>query len=115
MFDLVRAVFARWSGWNWTGTSNSGTLLQPVLGTIAGEALVGLAERESWDNAPAHRGEAFERDCYLLRLCSRWDWCRLMNLPGYSPECSTLDEAIWGWYESSLATGNLLTWEVDAE
>ena len=56
-----------------------------------------------WDNAPAHRGEAMRP--YLktpgLNL-------RLVNLPGYSPDCNA-DEAIWGWAREE-ATGNL-AWE----
>ena len=53
-----------------------------------------------WDNAPAHRGEAVRE--YLrtpgLNL-------RLVNLPGYRPDCNG-DEAIWGGARAE-ATGNL--------
>ncbi len=53
-----------------------------------------------WDNSPAHRGDVL-RACLAttgLRL-------RLVNLPGYSPDCNA-DEAIWNWVRQEV-TANL--------
>ena len=67
--------------------------------------LLQLSERPSgplnviWDNAPAHRGEAVREYLRTPGLA-----LRLVNLPGYSPDCNA-DEAVWGW-ASAEATGN---------
>ena len=53
-----------------------------------------------WDNAPAHRGEAMREYLRTPGL-----GLRLVNLPGYSPDCNG-DEAVWGWVREE-ATGNL--------
>ena len=47
--------------------------------------------RVSWDNAPAHRGEAVREYLRTPEL-----ELRLVNLPGYSPDFNA-DEAVWGW------------------
>ncbi len=79
------------------GNSNSETsaaFLRQLRGRQSGRLNV------TWDNAPAHRGEAVRE--YLrtpgLNL-------RLFNLPGYSPDFNA-DEAVWGWAREE-ATGNL--------
>ena len=54
----------------------------------------------TWDNAPAHRGEAMREYPRTPELN-----LRLVNLPGYSPDFNA-DEAIWGWAREE-ATGNL--------
>ena len=65
-----------------------------------------LRERRSsrlnvtWDNAPAHRGEAVRE--WLSKPGVN---LRLGNLPGYSPDFNA-DEAVWGWTREE-ATGNL--------
>ncbi len=67
--------------------------------------LLQLRERHSgplnviWDNAPAHRGEAVREYLRTPGLA-----LRLVNLPGYSPDCNA-DEAVWGWAREE-ATGN---------
>ncbi len=53
-----------------------------------------------WDNAPAHRGEAVREYLRMPGLN-----LRLVNLPGYRPDCNG-DEAIWGGARAE-ATGNL--------
>ena len=79
------------------GNSNSGTSVAFL--TQLKEKHPGPL-RVSWDNAPAHRGEAVRE--YLrtpgLEL-------RLVNLPGYSPDFNA-DEAVWGWAREEV-TGNL--------
>ena len=65
-----------------------------------------LRERHSgplnviWDNAPAHRGGAV-RECFRMPGLG----LRLMNLPGYSPDCNAA-AAVWGGAREE-ATGNL--------
>ena len=56
--------------------------------------------RVSWDNAPAHRGEAVREYLRTPEL-----ELRLVNLPGYSPDFNA-DEAVWGWAREEV-TGNL--------
>ncbi len=53
-----------------------------------------------WDNSPAHRGDVLRAGLATpgLRL-------RLVNLPGYSPDCNA-DEAIWNWVRHEV-TANL--------
>ena len=79
------------------GNSNSGTSVA-FLTQLRGKHPGPL--RVIWDHAPAHRGEAVRE--YLrtpgLEL-------RLVNLPGYSPDCNA-DEAVWGWAREEV-TGNL--------
>ena len=53
-----------------------------------------------WDNAPVHRGEAVRE--WLSKPGVN---LRLVNLPGYSPDCNA-EEDIWGWARED-ATGNL--------
>ena len=53
----------------------------------------------TWDNTPAHRGEAV-KDCLRASELE----IRLVNLPGYSPDFN--DDEAWGWAREE-ATGNL--------
>ena len=87
------------------GNSNSGTsvaFLEQLRGRHSGRLNV------TWDNAPAHRGEALreylrtpELDLRLVNPMSSTGQAP----PGYSPDFNA-DEAIWGWAREE-ATGNL--------
>ena len=79
------------------GNSNTGisvAFLEQLRGRHGGRPNV------IWDNAPAHRGEAFREYLGTPGL-----GLGLVNLPGYSPDFNA-DEAIWGWAREE-ATGNL--------
>ena len=79
------------------GNSNSGTSVAFL--TQLKEKHPGPL-RVSWDNAPAHRGEAVREYLRTPEL-----ELRLVNLPGYSPDFNA-DEAVWGWAREEV-TGNL--------
>ena len=79
------------------GNSNSGTSVAFL--TQLKEKHPGPL-RVSWDNAPAHRGEAVREYLRTPEL-----ELRLVNLPGYSPDFNA-DEAVWGWAREEVA-GNL--------
>ena len=79
------------------GNSNSGTSVAFL--TQLKEKHPGPL-RVSWDNAPAHRGEAVREYLRTPEL-----ELRLVNLPSYSPDFNA-DEAVWGWAREEV-TGNL--------
>ena len=54
----------------------------------------------TWDNSPAHRGDALR-----TYLATPGLYLRLVNLPSYSPDFNA-DEPIWGWVRQE-ATANV--------
>ena len=57
----------------------------------------------SWDNGPAHHGDAMREYLTTPKLN-----LRLVALPGYSPDFNS-DEAIWDWVREEVTANVCFT------